>query len=639
MYIYSSYQPVIYQTATRIMVSRAQDQESQVYSMYYDIQLAGSYAQLINTGPILDMLGEKLGYSVGKGQIGVNQVTNSQLIDLTVTDSVPQRAADIANNLVSVFMDYNNNLQSDRYQSIEQNLQAQIKQIEGQISTLQTEMANVTENTMETQQQQLDAQARQIEQLIAEADKEALEIELQISTYIPTPAVTNTPQPSWIIPTATPVPVPTPTLSASAEIQFREMQIRRDQLNQKRQLLQQAYGNLLLLKQDAKTDPALRQNQIQATLALYQQIYTGLLSNYENVRLARLRSTPTINQIEPAPVPTAPIQPQPARNAMVGGAAGLFLTAAIAFLIEYLDDTIKTTEDVHRHLKLPVLGLIGNMSAGKKKKDEDTEPGIFVLDNPLSPIAEGFRTLRANIEFASVDQPARIIEVTSASPSEGKSTVAANLAAIIAQGGKKVLLVDADFRRPYQHRILGVPNRKGLADLFRDPNLLPDVIQVIQQDEHSCLMAITTGELPPNPSELLASERMSQILARLAESADMVVLDTPPVILSDSVILASKIDGVLVVIKPGETRIGATTVMMEQLKRAGARVFGAVLNPVSPKTSHYYSKYNYYSSYYYKNSKYGYYNNYGRDGKNGKNGSGSNGERKSPIDVLKDKLG
>lgn len=625
-YIYSSYQPTVYQTGTRIMVSRAQNQETQNYYMYYDIQLAQSYAQLINTGPIVDMLSQKLGYPVSKGNISVNQVTNSQLIDLKATHSEPQKAAEIANGVVQVFIDYNDNMQTERYKSIEESLQAQIKQIEGQIGTLQTEMATASESTMENQQKQLEVQAKQLEQLIAEADQEAMAIELQLSTFLPTPAVTNTPAPSWTIPTATPVPVATPTLSAAAMTQYREMQIRRDQLNQKRELLQQAYGSLLQLQQNTSVDPALRQNQIQATLALYQQIYTSLLSNYENIRLARLQSTPTITQIEPAPVPSSPIQPKPMQNGMTGAAGGLFLMAAIAFLIEYLDDTIKTPEDVQRHMHLSVLGMIGRMNGSKDKKGEPP-PGVFVTENPLSPISEGFRTLRTNLEFAGVDHPARLVEVTSPSPSEGKSTVAANLAAIIAQGGRKVVLLDADFRRPYIHRILGLPNRKGLADLFRDPALLPEVINHI---EGSTLMVITTGEMPPNPSELLASERMGHILEQLRGIADMVIIDTPPVILADAVILSAKVDGILVVIKPGGTRIGPAQVMMEQLKRAGARVFGAVLNPISPRGSHYYTKYNYYTSYYYKSG------GYGDDAKNGKSRRNGKGPKEA-VEALKEK--
>ncbi len=421
-----------------------------------------------------------------------------------------------------------------------------------------------------------------------------IQIESQLETFIPTPEVTNTPNPSWIIPTSTSVPVPTPTLSSAEQIRYKELQVRRDQLNEMRSLFQQAYGNILVLKQSSDVDPALRQSQIQTTLALYQQIYSNLLSSYENVRLARLRSTPNIVQVEPASVPETPVRPRPLRNSVLGAIVGLLIIGSAAFVIEYLDDTIKTTEDVNHFLQLSVLAMIGDMNWGKEKNGKNGG-GIYVLNNPFSPITEGFRTLRTNLDFASIDKPMQILEITSPGPSEGKTTVAVNLAAIFAQGGRKVMLLDADFRRPNVHHVLGIPNRKGLVDLFKDISLLD---QVVSQIDPSPMMVITTGEVPPNAGELLASERMGTILERLKELADVIIIDTPPTILSDPIVLSAKVDGVLVVIKPGTTRVGPAQVMMEQLTRAGARIYGSVLNPISPKNAHYYSKYSYSSSYY-----------------------------------------
>ena len=386
-----------------------------------------------------------------------------------------------------------------------------------------------------------------------------------------------------------------------------------------RALLQQAYGNLLVSKAGTYTDPALQQAQIQNTLALYQQIHSNLLSSFEDVRLQRLRSTPNIQQIEKAPLPSDPIQPKPVRNAVLGAIAGLILMGGIAFTIEYLDDSLKTTEDVSSHLQLPVLGLIGQM--GQRNHGKEIPASIFVMDDPMSPITEGFRTLRTNLEFASIDKPIRTLEVTSPNPSEGKSTMAANLAAIIAQGNRKVLLVDADFRRPCLHRLFGIPNRKGLVDLFRDQAQISEVI--FSRDDLP-LSVIPSGEIPPNPAELLASGRMEKILEILKDLADLVIIDTPPAILSDAIVLAAKVDGVLIVIRPGETKIGSAQVMLEQLKLADARVLGVILNPVSHNNSHYYTKYKYYSSYYY-----GSYNNrhHPKDGGDRSNSKESQGEK------------
>jgi succinoglycan biosynthesis transport protein ExoP len=594
-YAFSILQPVVYQTSTQIMVSQAQDRVNQsYYNSYNDIQLATNYARIINTRPVLDALRDKLGYPVNAG-ISVKQNPDTNVLVLTVTGGDPKQIAEIANTLVSVFIEYNKSLQDENYKSTEENLKAQIAQVEGQITTLQSEMSQISEVSQESLKQQRDEQAKQIEAMLSAADKEALQIEMQLETFIPTPAVTNTPAPDWVIPTSTPVPVATPTLSSTDQLAYRELQIRRDQLNEMRDLFRQAYANLLIGNQNSASDPTLRQNQLQTTLALYQQIYSNLLNNYEDVRLARLRSTPSVMQIEPAPVPTTPIQPQPMRNTLMGGVVGLMAMGAIAFLIEYMDDTLKTPEDINRYLGLPVLGLIGGM--GKRNgRSSQNGSGVYVSEKPLSQIAEAFRNLRTNLDFASLEKPIKTLQITSAGPGEGKSTVAANLAAVLAQGERHAILLDADLRRPVIHRLLGIPNSKGLIDMLRDP---AEFTNVVTEWGTPTARVITTGELPPNPTELLASTRMDTVLNDLKEKADIVIIDTAPTILTDPIVISAKVDGVLVVIEPGRTKIGDAQVMMEQLQRSGARVVGAVLNPISRKHARYSYKYKYYYSSYY----------------------------------------
>jgi capsular exopolysaccharide synthesis family protein len=600
-YFISSLQPIIYEASTKLMVSAAQQQDSAAYyNTYYDNQLARSYSQIINNAEIMLDLSEKLGYPVISDQINVENPTDSNFIILSATNGHPQRAAAIANTLVDVFLEYIYSLQDSRYKATEESLKTQISQVETQIATMQSQVAQVNENALQIQRELIEEQTRQIDQMLSNANDEVIRIETELDTFIPTPEVTNTPNPSWIIPTATSVPVPTPTLSALNLVKYKEMQARRDQLNEMRALLQQAYGNLLVSKAGTYTDPALQQAQIQNTLALYQQIHSNLLSSFENVRLQRLRSTPNIQQIEKAPEPTDPIRPKPLRDAILGAIACLFLMGGIAFTKEYLDDSLKTTEDVSNHLHLPVLGLIGEM--GHRNHGKENPTSIYVMDNPMSPVTEGFRTLRTNLDFAGIDKPIRTLEITSPSPSEGKSTLAINLAVVIAQGDRKVILLDADFRRPCIHKLIGIPNRKGLVDLLRDPNQISDVMVPV---EGLSLAVIPTGEIPPNPAELLASERMGIIIEKLKDLADIVIIDTPPTIISDPVVLSAKVDGVLVVIRPGETKLGTAQVMMEQLQLADARVLGAVMNPVSRRNSHYYTKYNYYSSHYYNSRSYG----------------------------------
>jgi capsular exopolysaccharide synthesis family protein len=250
-----------------------------------------------------------------------------------------------------------------------------------------------------------------------------------------------------------------------------------------------------------------------------------------------------------------------------------------------MDDTLKTPQDIANVLGLPVVGSVVNESAMEK-----SEGTPYVSANPRSPMAETFRTLRTNLEFASVDKPLKTILVTSPGTSEGKTTVASNLAAVMAQANKRVILLEGDLRRPRVHRALGMSNQVGLSDVFRGQM---DIRDVARYSKVKDLAVITSGSLPPNPAELLGSARMAQILARLVESASVVIIDSPPFVVTDSTVLSAKVDGVLLVIQPGKTSAEAARTMLAQLERAGAHVVGVVLNRVSRKTGNYYGYYRY----------------------------------------------
>jgi len=348
----------------------------------------------------------------------------------------------------------------------------------------------------------------------------------------------------------------------------------------------QAEIDRLSEEEDAGRNP--RRDQLQTNLALYQQIYSSLLSNYETVRLARLQNTPNVVQVEAARPPTDPERPKPLLNLALGGVVGLLIAGAMAFLVEYLDTTLKTPDDVARVLNLPVIGFIGEME--RLLASKDGAPVAYVAERPRSPIAEAFRSLRTNLEFAGVDKPLKTILVTSVGPGEGKTTIAVNLAIVIAQGGKHGVLLDADLRRPSVHKVLAVPNRRGLSDIFRDRITMQDAIQAVTQLWRvNQLAVVTSGGLPPNPAELLASARMGQFLAELRDLADVVVIDSPPFVVTDASVLAARVDGVLLVVEPGRTQAEAAVALLEQLNRAGARVVGVVLNRIARNRGYYYS--------------------------------------------------
>ncbi len=329
-------------------------------------------------------------------------------------------------------------------------------------------------------------------------------------------------------------------------------------------------------------------SQLQVSLAQYQNSYASLLKSYEEIRLAEAQALDNIIVDEPAVVPQYPVKPRTRLNTLLAAVVGAMLATGVAFLIEYLDDTVKTSEDVEQVLGVPALGAIGRL------RPKEVREGLITALQPRSPISEGYRTLRTNIQFSTVDRPLRTLLVTSAGPAEGKTTTAANLGVVMAQAGLKVIVVDSDLRRPALHRMLGVSNSRGLSTSLLEEN--PSLDGTLQATGVENLWVLTSGPLPPNPSELLGSERMARLMERLKEKADVVVFDSPPALaVTDAAVLAREVDGVLMVVDAGATRREVVVRARETLARVGANILGAALNKLSPKgTSGYY--YYYYTS-------------------------------------------
>ena len=285
--------------------------------------------------------------------------------------------------------------------------------------------------------------------------------------------------------------------------------------------------------------------------------------------------------IEPAVAPIAPVSPRPLLNTLLAAVLGLLLAAGVAFLAEYLDDSIKDSDEVQEVAGLSTLGAIVRMK-GDRARSEIYR--LAALLYPRSGVAEAYRTLRTNVEFASLDEPIRTLLVTSSIPGEGKTTTAANLAVVFAQAGRRVLLVDADLRKPGVHLIFDLTNTHGLTTLLRNEHV--DLGAIVQATEQDNLRVLTTGPLPPNPAELLGSQRMRAILDRLKVDHDLIVFDSPPLqAVTDSAILSSFVDGTLFVIDARRGRRRTVRLARESLAKAGANVLGAVLNRI-PAAAH-----------------------------------------------------
>jgi polysaccharide biosynthesis transport protein len=300
-----------------------------------------------------------------------------------------------------------------------------------------------------------------------------------------------------------------------------------------------------------------------------------------------------LSVVDPATPPTEPSSPRVLLNTLLAAVLGLMTALGLAFLIEHLDDTVKSPDDVTEVADLATLGVISEIKTAKKGGERQV---LAALRAPRSPVAEAFRTLRTNLEFASLDTPLRTLLVTSAIPGEGKSTIAANVAVAFAQAGRRVILLDGDMRRPSIHKLFEVPNSFGLTTLLRADQTALD--SVLHATEESNLRVLTTGPLPPNPAELLGSQRMRSLLSRLRDETDLVVVDSPPLhAVTDAAVLASDMDGVLVVSHAGRTKRGALAQAKESLNRVGARIVGVALNRLTERSSAGYY-YRYYGDYY-----------------------------------------
>ena len=284
-------------------------------------------------------------------------------------------------------------------------------------------------------------------------------------------------------------------------------------------------------------------------------------------------------------------------NLFLGALLGLILGVGAAFFLEYLDRTVRTSADVETLLSIPVLGIIPRLRKLMPESEEDDGRGalpLMVALDPLDPAAEAYRNLRMNLMFMSTDdEPIRTLLFSSPGPNEGKSTTSINFAVMLAQQGQRVLLIDADLRRPALHRAMDVLREPGLTNLLIGD---AEVREAIHPNVLPNLDLLPSGPFPPNPSELLNSKTMQRLLEEFEGKYSHVILDTPPILaVTDSAILGAHTDGVVLVMRSGETEQRAAERAVDQLRRVGVRVFGAVLNEVASTTV----EDSYYMQYYY----------------------------------------
>ena len=479
----SSQQPTLYESSATLMIGSAiENPNPSSGELYLEQQLASTYANIANRNPIRQATMEALGLT-WLPEYHVSALPNSQLIQIVVIDTIPERAQvvaqELANQLILQSPSGMNQESQERRDFVEQ----QLNDLQEQIIKTQTEI-------------------------------ETLQLEL---------------------------------------------------------------GELNSARQIADTQDQIR--ALESVLGSLQSNFGTLLSNTAE------GATNSLTIIESPSISFEPVGPNTLLTVLLSSAVGFSLAAAGAYLLEYLDKSIKTVEEASEIVQAPVIGTIPKFPSKEPSWD-------YVSRNPRSPISDAFRTLRTNIELSKRHKNFKTLLITGTTVGEGKSTIALNLAQIISQSGKQVLLIDADMRKSAIQESLELVDKKGLSNLLSYQAELNEVIIPLIDGK---VALIPAGQYPPNPAELLNSTDFDAHLNQLKTRMDFIIIDGPPLSVTDAVILASKVDGIIIVVQPGLTNRDALNALIKPLEMISTPILGIVSNRDKNRSG-------YYADYYYTKS-------------------------------------
>jgi polysaccharide biosynthesis transport protein len=490
------------------------------------------------------------------GGASVNYVPGTQIISISYTSTDPIKAAKFANALANTFIQYDLESRREGNKSATGALETQLQEIKKKLEKAEADLNEyMLKNTMVT-----DPEVERRAQGVLENFKNA-RINLQNDL-----------------------------LEASKRYKHKHPRI--IALTSKIEALDKSIEDETK-KLFALNERMVQYNQLKGEVEQNKFLYQQLSMRTKETELSKEFQTTNMRIIDPATVPQSPFTPNRPRDMQTGAMFGLILGLGLAFVLEYLDSTIKSADDVELYVKLPFLGYVPSAKTELKSVKESKDIDLICYKAPTARIAEAYRSIRTSIIFSSPeDRPLKTFLITSTYPKEGKTTVSINLATVFANSNERTVLVEADMRRPRIANSIGVDNKSGLSSYLAGAS---DLESSILKTYIPNLFLMPSGPRPPNPAELLTSQKMRALLADLRERYDRVIIDTPPVLtVADTSILANMVDGVILVVMANHLNIDVVLRSKQRLFEVKAKIMGTVLNNVNVKKEDSYYYYHYY---------------------------------------------
>lgn len=567
------------------------------------------------------------------GNLSAEPLQDTRMLIISFTHTEPKLAADIVDNVAQVFIQRSFENKTEKYSSASEWLDRSTRELKARVQEAEENLAKYSrEHNIYSMEGKENLAIEKLSKLHGEATRAETERRLKESLYAEVkagrgaqlpdafsdPAITDLQKKLGTLRTevselsVTYGPKNPKVAEKTQQIAAIEQQIieSRSSLAEKlradyeRAVRDEAsfQSALTLAKNEAaqQNQASIQFNILKSDVETTKTLYTDFLQKTNQARIQEHEQHNNMKMIDPPQVPGAPIGPNRFRTIFIGFMMSLVAGVGLAFFLEYLDNTVKTVEDVSRYTQLPALSVIPAISgrrakllAGRNGKGNGKRNGatqlalsngnrlkseqLTMLDS-RSSIAEAYRVLRTSVLLSSVDRPPKTILITSGQPGEGKTTTVVNTAISLAQLGSSVLIIDCDLRKPSTHKVLGVDQSRGLST-YLSRNV--DINDVIQKLPIANLSLLPCGPIPPNPSEMLSSTKMKQMLQSLAEVYDHIIIDSPPLLkVTDPVILSTMVDGVILVVHGGKSTRDVVRRTRQELSIAGARIFGVVLNNV-----------------------------------------------------------